>query len=577
MAITKTTYSLVQGSYVNVLDYMTPVQISDCLSPTGGTLDVTSAIQAAIDASWGNNVGNNNVVFFPAGRYLVTATINLHAGTKLKGVNIDAAGTAGAQSFPNRLSDSKGTVIVFNPSTQQSLFVPVLPKGGSSAWSAIGIDGFNIWGNTSKADFFRTAFGDTGPVVETSLYAIDFANVQMSSVRNVAVMGFMSAIRERDRCQNNNYDNIYIQYCRESGILFSATTTGVEITDSLFTNVRIWSCLHAVQMISGGGVDPLQVRFNGCFFNSFASHAVIISSGARELSFIDCYCEGVGLDTSVVEPATFWVTGSTPIENMPVLNVISGQYAGATGSITPTNGVFLKTDICGGVNIIAVSAKRYTTGIICTANTRDRSIYLSNPYFVSVTGSLFDTSTVGKIIGTYRTVRSDGGSNVVVVNTEFLSWSGDLQILAPTIRLGDGSSSSARPGGDNTMSCGVSFARWSEIFAANGVINTSDSREKQQGRPLTEIEKSVAKKIKGLLKAFKFNAAVEKKGADARIHFGVYAQDVAEAFASEGLDPTKYALFCFDEWEADETTGLLAGNRYGIRYDDLLAFIVAAL
>ena len=491
-------------------------------------------------------------------------------------MNIDAGGFAGGQSIPNRLSDSKGTVIIFNPATQQSLFVPINPKGGSSAWSSIGIDGFNIWGNTSRDNYNRSVLGETDPVVETSLYAFDFDDVQMSSVRNCAVFGFMTGIRERNRCQNNNYENIYIQYCRETAILFSAPTITTEITDSRFTNVRVWACLHAVQMLTAGGVagsDPLQVRFEGCFFNSLSSNAIIITSAAREIMFLDCYVEGVGLDTGVSGPATFLINGTATAENVPVLNVIGGQYAGATGGITPTNGVFLKTDICGGVNLIAVSAKRYVTGIICTSNTRDKSIYVANPFFDTVSGSLFDASTANKIIGTFRTIRSDGGNNNVVVRSDYFVAETEAAIEAPTIKLGDGSSTAAFPGGNNTMTLGSAINRWSEVFAVNGTINTSDRNQKQDIRQLTSAEAAVAAALKPLLKAYRWQDAVASKGDDARIHFGIIAQDVADAFTVQGLDASNYGMFCSDTWtdrDGNEQTSL------GVRYTELLAFIIAA-
>jgi hypothetical protein len=59
------------------------------------------------------------------------------------------------------------------------------------------------------------------------------------------------------------------------------------------------------------------------------------------------------------------------------------------------------------------------------------------------------------------------------------------------------------------------------------------------------------------------------------------------AFRAEGLDPMRYAIVCYDEWEAsdavvddDGTVISLAvetGNRYGVRYEELLAFIISAL
>jgi hypothetical protein len=140
---------------------------------------------------------------------------------------------------------------------------------------------------------------------------------------------------------------------------------------------------------------------------------------------------------------------------------------------------------------------------------------------------------------------------------------------------------------DNTYSCGTAANRWSQVFAANGTINTSDEREKQDIKDLTDAERQVAIAIKGLIKSFRFKDAVANKGEKARIHFGVMAQQVAEAFTSNGLDPHQYALFCYDEWDATEEIlddegsqvkpAMKAGNRYGIRYEELLAFVISAL
>lgn len=159
------------------------------------------------------------------------------------------------------------------------------------------------------------------------------------------------------------------------------------------------------------------------------------------------------------------------------------------------------------------------------------------------------------------------------------------------------------PSVDNVNSCGLVTNRWSVIYAGTGTINTSDATTKQQVKNISEAEVAVAKRIKGLIKTFKFNDAVEIKGDGARIHVGVMAQEVAEAFEAEGLDPYKYAMFCFDSWEdkfediyenqevktengrfetVNVNTGQQrqiqkAGSRFGIRYDQLLAFIIAAL
>ena len=139
-----------------------------------------------------------------------------------------------------------------------------------------------------------------------------------------------------------------------------------------------------------------------------------------------------------------------------------------------------------------------------------------------------------------------------------------------------------RPNGslDGQVDLGGPSNRWDTVYAATGTINTSDEREKQDIVGITDAEKRVALAIKGMLFSFRFSSAVAEKGDNARIHFGVIAQHVKAAFEAEGLDPNRYALFCHDTWEEEhEENGVIipAGDRYGIRYEELFAFILAAL
>lgn len=135
---------------------------------------------------------------------------------------------------------------------------------------------------------------------------------------------------------------------------------------------------------------------------------------------------------------------------------------------------------------------------------------------------------------------------------------------------------------DNLVNSGGPSRRWKEIFAGNGIINTSDQREKQQFTSLSEAELATASQLKGLIKKFKWNDAVEKKGSDnARWHFGVIAQEVEQAFFEHGLDGFEYGVLCYDEWDAeyDKDGNLVkdSGNRYGVRPDELLYFIISSL
>ena len=92
---------------------------------------------------------------------------------------------------------------------------------------------------------------------------------------------------------------------------------------------------------------------------------------------------------------------------------------------------------------------------------------------------------------------------------------------------------------------------------------SSDSRLKDNVLP---IEDALAKVISISGNTFDWNQNSNKSGHDV----GVIAQDVEQAFIDEGLDPRRYSMFCEDEM--DDGTMLL-----GVRYAELLAFVIAAL
>lgn len=156
-----------------------------------------------------------------------------------------------------------------------------------------------------------------------------------------------------------------------------------------------------------------------------------------------------------------------------------------------------------------------------------------------------------------------------------------------------------RPGGDNLYSLGTSGNRWSVVFAATGTINTSDERHKHWRGALNAAELRAAKRIIAELGIYQWNDAVVEKGEDgARLHFGVRAQQAFAIMEDEGLEWRRYAWCCHDEWpeqiepiyEQAEGPGgqqimretgrtrivAAAGDRYGIRPDQLAFWLIAA-
>jgi len=145
---------------------------------------------------------------------------------------------------------------------------------------------------------------------------------------------------------------------------------------------------------------------------------------------------------------------------------------------------------------------------------------------------------------------------------------------------------------DNALDLGRASNRWDDVYATNTAIQGSDKNLKQDIEELNEAEKRVALKAKSLLRKYRLKSSVEKKGDNARIHFGIIAQDLEQAFQEEGLDAGRYGMFVRMQWYIREDgTPIVDGEmdkedmekqgtlkeELGIRYTELLAFIIAAL
>lgn len=103
------------------------------------------------------------------------------------------------------------------------------------------------------------------------------------------------------------------------------------------------------------------------------------------------------------------------------------------------------------------------------------------------------------------------------------------------------------PPADNASSLGYSDRRFSVVYAATGTINTSDAREKTPLAPIPAGVRRAVRRVLAGVGVFQWRASVDGKGADrARLHIGVTAQGVRDAFLAEGEDPERWALFCAD-------------------------------
>jgi hypothetical protein len=334
------------------------------------------------------------------------------------------------------------------------------------------------------------------------------------------------------------------------------------------------------------GRSSLASNTTGSFNTAIGSNALIFNTTASNNTAVG-YQAGYSQTTSATGGVNTFIGAAAGYSSTGTTNTFVGQASGYSVSSGSGN-AFLGRD--SGYFVTTGSNNTILGGF--TGNQGGLDIRTASNYIVLSDGAgnpRFQINASGNIFApnVYLTV-STAVSGAVFGSDDVgfltLSQSGQKRIIPR--KPNDPSAAS-----DNLIDLGDAGSRYRVIFAGTGTINTSDANEKQQVRDLNVAEKAVATRIKGLIKAYKFNDAVAIKGDNARIHIGVIAQEVADAFEAEGLDAYKYSMFCSDTWyEVDgntiddqnkfvtkDTPNAVAKTRLGIRYDELLAFVISTL
>jgi len=138
------------------------------------------------------------------------------------------------------------------------------------------------------------------------------------------------------------------------------------------------------------------------------------------------------------------------------------------------------------------------------------------------------------------------------------------------------------PNTNGTIKLGTSTNRWEELWAANATIQTSDAKRKEALAPVSN-GLTLLMKLKPTTfrwKDFSYEAREAKRvgGKDEMVtvtkqtnfkrrHYGLVAQDVAEAIASLGIDSKDFAPLIIDSETGD----------YGLRYEEFIPILIAAI
>jgi hypothetical protein len=413
----------------------------------------------------------------------------------------------------------------------------------------------------------------------------------------------------------DNVSKVYITECKFENervfsqplVKLSGTNVGTVTTDIYFTKC-IWIGLpYANDLIRL--IDGQRVFFNLCnAIRPSAGNYIINSSipAFNDVVLTDCFA-ATGYTTY---PTLYWteagfstgdfyeyrsaqtITHLDYANNRLGVNNTTPAFSFDQGNPTGTTGIISRQ--YGGTYTQREFAPNFQVRVQTTTSNANRGLQ------VNLNGSTINLYAVG---GASPDTYSPVGDGVIDIGYD--------TSLVTTGRLA--------PRTDNTYDLGTAPLRWKEVFAVAPAINTSDATEKQQIRELSESERLVAIKLKTMIRAFKWNDAVALKGDGARWHFGVMAQDVQTVFAEQGLDASQYGAFCSDTWyeyngnpvpvnadkkfvdsywvDADGNRGdhvsghptpegctdvvdihdTVKRTRLGVRYEELMAFIISAI
>jgi hypothetical protein len=322
----------------------------------------------------------------------------------------------------------------------------------------------------------------------------------------------------------------------------SSGNVGIGVTPSAWAGGGI-----GLQIGVNASLSAFTAAGSGSPFVSLSSNAYTVSTSQQ--NYIQ---SGVAASYSQFLAAHRWYIAPSGTAGNPItftqamtLDSSGNLLVGKTTTDSNTAGTSINSD----GRIVAVRSS--AAPIYANRKTNDGSL-IDFAKDATLVGSILNDGTAA-----YFNSTADGG--LARAGTVYFKWS----------------SAQFYPNVDDSADLGIVSRRFDDIYATNATIQTSDRNEKQDIEELSDAEQRVAVACKGLLRKFRWKSAVEEKGDDARIHFGIIAQDLQAAFEAEGLDAGRYAMFIHSTW-TDEETGE-ERSRMGVRYSELLAFIIAAL
>jgi hypothetical protein len=353
MALTKASFSLINGAYFNVLDFG---------ADSTGVTDSTAAFQAAIEAAQ----LSARPVYVPAGFYLITDTLDIYNGTQITGDTNFSYG----QGFGRLVY---ATTITFTPATAKPLF--------DYSWKTAPSPGPVF--HTSLENLFLAG---TDPTKAT--FGLKLQNVIYANFKNLTFENFNTGIYCRNTI-NNRFQNCFIS---------DATYVCVDYVGEAETT-DVWDqCTFFGSPVGVRFNGPaVGVRFDNCLWEQIESYGMDVSSRCQAIMVTDGYCEDVPYGASPPADGCMFRVGQVPGDSAADINnhliVTGGMFNGRNAGIAGA-GLF-DIENCWGIAASGFVANRWPYIIATdTTLTKPNSIVLGGYQGISWSNNIDDLTKV---------------------------------------------------------------------------------------------------------------------------------------------------------------------------------------
>ena len=463
------------------------------------------------------------------------------------------SGALGSETYTERMRISGGNLLVGLSSGQDALIHAQAPKPTYTDYGTVFAGGTDS-NNGEHAISLMTAGNGLAGIIGSNLSIDGSSFSQSATARSSAYISFTNTTTAG----------------KTSTITFGGLTKGTATALPKMTLDGDGNLLVG-KTATSFGTDGFQANADGQIWATNASGSVTAFNRRTTDGAISVfYKDGAPVGSIGIESSGFYIDGEASH---------SGLSFGGNSVVARDNGTRVDDTVDLGSDVYRFKDLFLSGAVIIDVDgaTNNAWAHFKNDdrtWLAGCRGSDGDSFTIYDLTADEPRVKVDASGNLLVGTTTVPSQTTGVSTGVYFVVKGD-IIPSVDAGFTGHSDLGDASTRYEDAYVRDGVTIGSDGNDKQDIEALSDAEQRVAVACKGLLRKWRWKDAVEEKGGEARIHFGIIAQDLQAAFEAEGLDAGRYAMFMSNTW-TDEETGE-ERTRLGVRYHELLAFIIAAI